>query len=221
MAADRSAAGPEASRPRARRQRSLRWPARASPVPAAPPGAAASGSGPLSAPTRSPIARHRIATPFMRVQSCRVSRRAQLDHADTAPVAAQLHTRRQHHLGRLLLHQAGGDQRSGGSLLAPPALISRPVPITVVRAAFARFGRERIDALAVATTPGTYRLGPEIRQGALSLRMPVVGYVEQDAVAEYTPIIRTSFASRPTSSTPSAVAPTRLSCGSARRRASC
>jgi putative ABC transport system substrate-binding protein len=56
-----------------------------------------------------------------------------------------------------------------------------------VRAAFVRFGRERVDALAVATTPGTYRLGPEIRQGALSLRMPVVGFVEQGAVAEYSP----------------------------------
>jgi len=39
--------------------------------------------------------------------------------------------------------------------------------------------------LAIATTPDTYRLGPATRQGALSLRLPVVGFVERGAVAEY------------------------------------
>ncbi len=54
-----------------------------------------------------------------------------------------------------------------------------------VRAAFARLDKERVDGLVVAPTPGTLKLGPAIRQGALALRLPVVGFVQQGAVAEY------------------------------------
>jgi putative tryptophan/tyrosine transport system substrate-binding protein len=54
-----------------------------------------------------------------------------------------------------------------------------------VQAAFAHLGKERVDGLVVAPTPGTIKLGSEIRRGALGLRLPVVGFVHQGAVAEY------------------------------------
>lgn len=67
-----------------------------------------------------------------------------------------------------------------------PALEVVPVVHAAdVRAAFARWEKERIDGLVVAPTPGTIKLGPEIRQGALGLRLPVVGLVQQGAVVEY------------------------------------
>jgi putative ABC transport system substrate-binding protein len=54
-----------------------------------------------------------------------------------------------------------------------------------VRAAFARFERERVGAVVVASSPGTARLGPLIAQQALRLRLPVAGLAAAGAVIEY------------------------------------
>jgi putative ABC transport system substrate-binding protein len=54
-----------------------------------------------------------------------------------------------------------------------------------VRAAFAQFERQRIDAVIVGSSPGAIRLAAEIQRGALRLRLPVAGHVQSGAVLEY------------------------------------
>lgn len=54
-----------------------------------------------------------------------------------------------------------------------------------VRAAFARFERERIGAVVIASSPGMARLGPLIAQEARRLRLPVAGLAAAGAVIEY------------------------------------